>query len=500
MGRYSGVYFRYFLTLVFFFASVLGIFAEDIQPQESVAERNYKLTLEEASRLALANSFDIQLAKYDAKIAETKKPVAVSIYDTFFNAEIKYKNDQSKQTTTLAGTKAIDNDYNVGFSKKLPIGTTLDVDMTNNRHWSNSPFVTSSPSHDSALGLTIAQELGKNFLGIQDRADIKITQIDIENSRYSSLDKIEASLSDIQRAYWELALAAKVVEIETEMVKQAEKLFLLHQEKIKSGLTELPEALASEANYKTRISELFVAENTVNVKSNALKLLLNLPQEDIFFVAADDLVSPMEQESAEQSLRLAFDNRRDYKSTASEIKAKGIALSMKKNNLWPEINLKASLTRNGIGDHFKQAVEQISDEDNPELLATLIVSFSLENSKARAELKSSQLQKAKAILEMKLLERKIMIHVTDDVKTCNMLFERSQNQQEIAELQRQKLREEEKRFERGRSDTDTLIRYQEDFLRAQKQAAQAAFDYRAAAIDLRKKEGMLLNAYWEGEI
>ena len=71
---------------------------------------------------------------------------------------------------------------------------------------------------------------------------------------------------------------------------------------------------------------------------------------------------------------------------------------------------------------------------------------------------------------------------------------------QIADLQDQKLKEEEKRFKRGRSDTDTIIRFQEDLNQARLLAAEAKFLYQEELINLRQAEGSLLNEYWDGEI
>lgn len=499
MGRFK----RYILCILGISLLLAGewVFAEETTALEFLpsAQGNYELSLDEATRLALKNSFDIQLAKYDARMAKTKKEVAESIYDTFFDAEVKYKNDQSKQASTLTGTKTLDNDYNVGISKKLPVGAKVSVDMLNNRHWTNSAFVSLSPSHDSSLGLTVEQSLGKNLFGIQDRGNVKITKIDIENAEYTSLDKIENSLLDVQKAYWDLVLAYEFLRIEEGILKQAETLYNFHQEKLKDGLIEAPEALASEANYKERMSELLVAQNNVKTKMNELKLLLNIEDENADIIPKEKLSLSGLKEDKTESLQKAFQNRRDYKAAQNDIAAKKIKLSMSKNNLWPEINLKASLARNGIGDHFKQAIDQISDEDNPELITSVVISFPLENTKARAELDQSQIEKAKALLILKLFERKIFIKVVDNVRTCHVLFERAQNRQVIAELQERKLSEEQKRFNYGRSNTDTIIRFQDDLLQAKWQAAAAIYDYLVSTIDLRKNEGSLLNSYWEGK-
>jgi len=179
--------------------------------------KSYRLSLDEMTKIALKNNFDIQLTKYDTWIARTERQAARSIYDTIFEAQVEYRNDQQKRTSTILGTKTVDNDYNVGLSKKLPSGITLSVDLDNNRNFNNARFATSPLTHDSTLGVTVEQDLGRNFLGIQDRGDIKITLIDIQNTEFTTLDKIEKSIAAVQKAYWDLVLQTEKVKIEKEM-------------------------------------------------------------------------------------------------------------------------------------------------------------------------------------------------------------------------------------------------------------------------------------------
>ena len=49
---------------------------------------------------------------------------------------------------------------------------------------------------------------------------------------------------------------------------------------------------------------------------------------------------------------MAFENRRDYKKAKNDIDASGLNLVMQKNNSWPEVNLEASVARNGLKRHF----------------------------------------------------------------------------------------------------------------------------------------------------
>ncbi|MCA9398895.1 MAG: TolC family protein, partial [Candidatus Omnitrophica bacterium] len=448
----------------------------------------------------LENNFDIQLAKYDTLISRQDEKSARSIYDTVLDAELGYQNDQSQQTSSIFGTKNVTNEYNVGLSQRLPTGTKVRLGIDKKSNATNSVFSTSPVTHDSAFGVSVSQDLGKNFLGIQDRGSIKLTMLAVENTQYTSLEIIEQSITDIQKAYWDLVLAMERVDIENDMLAQSKQLYDLHQRKLKDGLVEPPEAYQSEANYKKRINQLKIAENEVENRRETLKLLLNIDDTRVVIIPTEKLVLDNENLVLSQILKTAVENRRDYKKALNEVKRKDLNLSMKKNNLWPEINLSASLERNGLRDHFDQSIEEAIDKDNPNFMAGLTVEYPIFNSDARAKLKKAEYEKAKQLVYLKFIERKIAMEAVNNLRDRNVLYEVAQNAENIALIHAEKLREEEKRFNKGRSDTDTLVRFQEDLIQARYEAAQAKYQYRLAVIELKNVTGTLLKQYWNEEI
>ncbi len=467
---------------------------------EELPPSSYVLSLDEVSHLALENNFDIQLAKFDAQIKQTDLDKEKSIFDTVIDAEIKYKDNQLKTSSTLAGTKSLNNQYNLGIKKKLPTGTTVDLDFTNDRTWTNSSFSSVNPSHESAGKIGITQELGKNFFGLNDRGKIKITRLDIENASYTSLDLIESSLASAQKSYFRLVLALESHEIRASMLEQAQELYGLHKSKVKDGLVETPALLASEANLRQRESDILLAENDLQYSMNQLKFVLNLNENVPDIIPSDAFDAVSKNAEIEQTLSKAFAARRDYKSAKNTADSKKIQLVMKKNNLWPEINLEATFTKNGIDDHFSGAIDSITTEDNPELYVGLKISFPLENRLAKSEYSKADLEKAKSIVSLKRVERLIITDLVDKVRNCNIYYDRLAKQRTIAQIQENKLEAEEKRFKYGRSDTDTIIRYQDDLLSAKLLARQAAYDYQLALIDLAVAENTLLDNYFKEEI
>ncbi|HSA31651.1 MAG TPA: TolC family protein [Candidatus Omnitrophota bacterium] len=463
---------------------------------------DYLLSLEEATKAALNNNFDVQIIQYDTLISRTQETAAESIYDTVLEASTKYRRDESAGVSTLAPTESRTNDHNIGLSKKLPSGTTLETDWTNNRGSSNSSSNITSPYYDSTAEIALTQELGKNFFGLQDRGKIKITRLEIENAEFTSMDKIEGLITDVQKVYWDLVLQHERVSIEEDMFQQAKRLYDLNSEKFRDGLIEKPELLDSEANYHLRANAVMQAGNILATKESTLELLLNLEQVSVRVIPSEGFnvdQQPVEEETP--SLEKAFSNRYDYQQAKKMIEARKIELSLNTNNLWPQIDLEASYARNGIdGGSFKDGTQDISDEDNPDYWIGVSLKMPLENTKERAQRRSAELKKRQAILAMKSLERRVMVDVIDRVRNCNVLRDVAMNQVKVADLQSQKLEAEMKRFNAGRSDTNTVIRFQEDAIQARWLAAQAKFAYYSARIDLRRSEGVLLSSYWDGKI
>jgi len=482
------------LGIAFCLGCCSSLWAEEIRPQAR------EISLDEASRLALINNFDIQLTKYDIQISRQGLDSAKSIYDTILDAALEYDNNQLASNSTLAASESDNRDYLLGLTKKLPTGTTLSVDQGSGRGWTTSSAVIMNPAYESSFGVTIEQELGRNFFGRQDRGSVKVAMKDVQNAEFVSLDKIEATLAVVQKSYWNLVLMHQVDEIRQEMLEQARRLYEVDQERIKHGLIETPDLLGSEANYQTRLSDLVLSRDVLSASGNLLKLQLNVDPDDVELTPASVFELTAPSATVLDALKLAYENRRDYQAAMNEIERRDILVVMKKDAALPELNLKASLKRNGIDDDFEGSVNKVSEEDNPEFFAGLSFSMPLENREAGAAFKEAEYAKAKALLNAKYLERKIAIEIQDQVRSCSAAYERLELLQKAAELQTKKALEQERIFKQGRSSSDTVIRYQEDALFARIEAAQAFYAYYASLIELKRRQGTLLKEYWDGAI
>jgi len=455
------------------------------------------LSLEEVSFMALESNLDVQIARFDAHAAQNDLDAALSIFDTYFTAQASYASDQFKKASSLMGSRSIETNYGVGFSKLLPTGTTLGLDLAHSRTHTNSSFASTNPAHEATATISLKQSLGKNFFGLIDRTNITITKLDIENAEWTSLDRIETALADVQKAYWKLAYLGEEVAVMRDMHAKAQELLQVYDKKRVFGLIEDPDYYGAQANVAKRQNNLLSAIDAVHAARNHLLLLLNQDGRQVRITPKDPIALVSEEVDLNEALRRAIANRRDYKKALNTVKMKNLDLVIKKNSMWPEIDLEASFARNGLNSAYEKAWEGISKENNPQYFAGVTFKVPLENRKAKSELSTAKIEQAKALLELKVTERKIFTEINDLVLKVKVNIGRVLTRKRVAELETKKLEAEEKRFRVGRSASDVLIRYQEDVLLARSGHVLALYDYWVSLIDLRVAQGVLLDTYWK---
>jgi len=455
------------------------------------------LSLDDVSFMALESSLDVQIARFDAAAKRNDLPAALSIFDTYFTAQASYRSNEFKKSSSLAGSASMDTAYGVGFSKLLPTGTTLSLDLDHTRAFTDSSFASTNPAHEAVASISLKQSLGKNFFGLIDRTNIKITKLDIKNTEWSSLDSIEKALADVQKAYWKLAYLGEEVAIARDMHAKARELLDIYDRKRVFGLIENPEYYGAQANEAKRQNNLLTSVDAVHAARNNLLLLLNQDGRQLRITPRDPITLVSEDVDFDAALTRAIENRRDYKQALNTVKMKKLDLVIKKNSMWPEIDLEASFARNGLNRAHGKAWEGVSQENNTQYSVGLTVQVPLENRKAKADLSTAKIEQAKALLELKVVERKIFTEINNLVMKVKTRIGKVLTRKRVAELETKKLEGEEKRFRLGRSDSDAIIRYQEDVLLARTTHALGLYEYWVSLIDLRVAQGVLLDTYWK---
>lgn len=475
-----------FFMIYFCFVSHVPIYAQE------ASKTILKLSISELSKLAIENNFDIQIYKLDKSISEKDILKAEAVYDTDLDFNYDYTEDKLNRSSVIFGKRVTTVSQNAGITKQIPSGTVLSLGISHAREVNNSAFSTTNPVHESEIGLSIIQPIAKNAWGILDRYNIKITELDIENTSYTSIDKIENELADTQKAYWDLVFREQQLLVTKDIHRIARELYEQNTRNFDLGLVEAPEFCSTEANLKEKEQEVVLSEDLINRAINKIRLKLAL-EKDVKIITTDNFTSEKLELSFEELFRTALETRRDYRTAKNDVKKLNLEIEMKKNSLLPQIDIVASLKRNGVDKKFINSVREISSEEFPEYSAGVVFSMPLELSAETADHTQKVLEKAKALITLKKTECEIFVNVHDAYIHLISTYDSAGLLKDAMELQKKKYEGEADRFRKGRSDTDRFIRYQDDYLRARLVYLKILYEYEVAIIDLNLVMNRLFN-------
>jgi outer membrane protein TolC len=454
----------------------------------------YELSPEDCVVYSIENSFEAKLAKLDLLIAETRMLYSEAVFDTNFFGNVSYIEDKRQPVSVFSGDDRQTNLYSAGVRKKLPSGTELTASWSDQRDWVNSPFVTTNPSHNAQLTLEAVQPVLKNAFGFVDRSRITLTRLAIMNADLDTRERIEKLTADVEKKYWALVYHGKMLGAYEDMLEKARELNESNAGNYDLGLIERPDMLSSEANVLMREKDVILAREEYERSRDDLKLLMNI-QEQIELIPSVTFNEESKEADLAESLKTAFDKNREYQKLRREVEMSYISLKIKKNQLWPELDLEGTLAMNGLEGDFSKAAGKTTVADNTYYYLGAKFSFPLENSMARAEHYKASYEKEKALVSLKQKERSIITVIGNTFRAMMSLNSSVAKVKEAAHLQSEKLKEEEKRFSSGRSRTKTLIDYQTDLINAERAEAGELFAREVARINMEKEMNVLLGKY-----
>ena len=462
--------------------------------QNGPEQDSITIGLEECIMFSLKNSFDVKLAKLDLYISETHVLYSEAVFDTFLYGGAGYAKDKRQQNSVFAADDNQTNTYSAGVMKTLPTGTEVNVEVSDQRAWSNSAFVDKNPAHDAEFTMEATQPVGKNFFGYADRGRVSIARLAVKNSSLEMKDRIEVLIATVEKAYLNLIKTKRAVEIYNDMLDRAEKLYEADKRNYDVGRIEKVDLVASEANVANTKAEVRIVENNYARAEADLKLIMNMDAET-HLIPEDNIDISGPGMDLTGCLKVAFEKRRDYLEDKRDVEMYGINLKIKKNMEWPEIDLNFTMAMNGLEEKFNKAAGKTTVADNTYYYAGVQVTIPLENSEARSESDKAKQEKEKSVVNLKKTEREIITDVGNAYGDVVAYKESLGYLKKTVDLQSTKLEEEEKRFSYGRSDTKRIIDYQRDLLRAELEHLVFLLKYNNSKVDLERAMNVILEKY-----
>src|SRR5215475_2958827 len=346
-----------------------------------------EISLQDAIELALQNSLDIEVARYNVWFADTDilntegggigrgtlgaslpySPAQVPFlsFDPRVTGTVSFEslvapvnNPLSQGTgvsTTAIGLPIHNNQYNFGISQSFSPGTTVSLNWDNARNSSGSAFNAFNPSVQSSLYINIQQPLLNGFGTFVNRRNIMISKNNRKIADLAFTQQAITTVTNTITAYYELAYARENVNVQQQAVTVAEKLYNDNKKQLEIGTMAPLDVTRAESELATDRQNLIVAKTAQLQQQQVLRNAIskdpmapNLVNVEI--VPTDKPAPPaiIEAASFEEAVKEAFSKRPDLLEQDYNLKNADIDARANKKALLPIATLNARYGSAGL--------------------------------------------------------------------------------------------------------------------------------------------------------
>jgi outer membrane protein len=495
---------------------------------ELVHDGKLELTLQDAVELALQNSMDIVVQRYNVWFAETDilqaeaggQPQGVSgatirqstasipsiSFDPAIASALSYDDrttpvnnpfTSGTGTTSAAAASLATHSaqYNTGYSQGFSTGTTMNVSWNNSRASSTSASNFFNPYVQSALTVSFSQQLLNGFGRFANRRNILIAKNNRKLAEMVFAQQAITTVTNAINAYWELVYARESVRVQQQAVAVSEKLYNDNMKQLEIGTMAPLDVTRAESQLATDRQNLIVAQTTQFQNEQTLKnaisknpLTNNLLNVEII---PRDQPTPAEQAEPptfEEAIKEAFAKRFDILEQQFNVTNAGIDVRATTIALRPTATLTAQYSSQGLAGNslssggvtsyqgFGDTQSQILHNHYPDYYVGLNVTIPIRNREAQATNQRAILLQRQSEAQLQQLKNAALLDVRNTYIALQQDRARVQAASKARELQQQTFNAEQKKYQLGASTVYNVILTQRDFVSAQASELRAMAD------------------------
>src|SRR5467141_2681522 len=355
-----------------------------------------ELSMQEAVELALENSMDIVVQRYNPWFADTSilkanaggfgfsTPGAVFGGSSANNPLLNYdpvitttlsiddrnvpvNNPLTSGTGTglssLARLTLHTSTFNTQYSQGFQTGTTLFAAWDNTRSSSNSAANLFNPSVTTTIFAGFQQQLLNGFGRSVNTRNIRIANNNRKIADWAFTQQAITTVTNTINAYWELVFARGNVKVQQQAVTVAEKLYNDNKKQLEIGTMAPLEVTRAESEVAANRQNLIVAQTLLLQDQQALKnfiskdpLAPNFVNVEIIPTDLPTRPETIEALTFEEAVKEAFAKRPELQESAINLLNSAIDVKATRNALLPTATLTAQYGTVGLAGNQTQVL------------------------------------------------------------------------------------------------------------------------------------------------
>ena len=458
----------------------------------SQAAKPIKLGLNGAILLALRQNPQILVQRYGPALAQNAIEAQRAVYDPQLSAGLSGGNSRGGSS----GGYATNNSLNGYFSAQqlFPTGTTVQAGVNSSLNNGEN----SGESDSTSLSLTVTQALLNGGSIQANLAAIHEAELGRRISDYNLQGVALSIASQVEKAYWNYALAITNIGIVEDALDVAEEQEQQTRELIRVGRTAGSQLPAAVAQVALERESLINAQGNLKIARITLLSLISPPHSAFWrrTVTLINLPTPPRDLPAPVAahVKLALKLSPLINETRLQIQQNDLQVVQTRNGLLPKLDVFITLGKTGYANSFGQAIGNLHGSDY-QALAGVTYNYPLFNRAPRAAYNNALLTRDQQEAALANLVQQVQLAVRSDYITTETDREQISATHATSLAQAEALRSEIGQFRVGATTSLQVAVAQSNLLSAKLAEAQAVVAYLNARSQLYLEEGSLLERH-----
>jgi outer membrane protein TolC len=457
------------------------------------------MSLVDCVQEALLHNLDLQIERYSPELSKLALQGNYGRWDPIFSASGQHNFARSGggfSEITGTNTPSIvtdQNSFNSSLGGVLPWG--LDYRLFGNiakREFDPNDQV------GGRVGFELTQPLLKNFWIDDARLRIAVARIGLQQSELGLRAQIMAIVTAVEKAYYDLIGARENVKVQEKALQLAEQLLAENKKRVEVGTLAPLDEKQAESQVALRRTDLLSAQQGLASAQNALRSLISDNYREIHeqnLEPTETLTAPEQVLNVQVSWSRGLAQRPDFLQAKLNIESQGYQLRFDRNQLFPQLNLVGGYARSAGGsaiNEYSDGFAEFRQGNQPSHYYGATLTIPLSNRAARNTYRSSKMERERLTLELRRLERDILVGIDNNIIAARTSFERVDSTRQARLYAEAALDAEQKKLQNGKSTSFQVLQLQRDLTAASSAEIQALADYNKSLADLALGEGSTL--------
>ena len=379
-----------------------------------------EISLEQAIQSAVRHNLRLQDASFSPAISREQLTQAESVFDWVFFADARWNALDEPQLGTSfgAGRANVRKDLalSAGFRKRLTSGGELTFSQSETYSDISSPGVNFVPDPSNAVGFSarLDQPLLRGFGREVTLAEVRLAESAQRASVQQLRDQLIATVTETERAYWNLATAYRSLRIQQRLLDRGEEVRRRVEARLELDAT--PAAVFdARSQVEFRRANVIRATNALRQASDALKIRMNDPaypiESEVLLEPVDAPVSSPVELSFFDAVTTALDRRPEIEQAILTINDASIRVAVADNGRLPALNLAAQANFDGLAENLGDALDEEFGGDYASYIVSLTFERALGNRGPEAFFRQRQLERLRAMNTYRLAVQTVLLEV-----------------------------------------------------------------------------------------